>query len=234
MKCFTVSYSRLRSSMNRLYRLASLAIVVCLATGANAFATDFSVGPTISTLGLGLEGNYQVLPQIGVRGGFNMFSMGGITVKGSGVSYQGDINLRSFGATVDVYPLAGVPLLNGFRGSLGLRYNGNSFDVTATPASSVKIGNSTYTPAQIGTIKGTIDYMPVNPYFGIGYSTNLLGTLYLNLDAGALYQGTSNVKLSSTGMISQGDVNAEAAKIKSNVDYFQFYPVVAITALYRF
>jgi hypothetical protein len=222
--------------MRQAYKMLGSVAMICVATQAQADQDSgwFSVGPNVSSLGAGLEGDYRATDFIGGRLGFNLFKIN-VDLRSQDVRYNSDINLASVGGTVDLYPFAHSLRGRGFRLSAGLKWNGNDADLTATPAYAVTVGNTLYTPAQIGTLKGTVSVDPVSPYFGLGYSGRVGSDLYLAFDAGALYQGKSKASLnSSTGLVSQSDISAEQAKIQDKFDTFVFYPVITASLKYRF
>jgi len=216
----------------------TLGAVAVLGMAGQAYADEdvgkFDVGPSIGTLGIGLEGGYRATDYLGVRAGFNMFSLN-VKTNSSGINYSTDINLATVGSTVDLYPFAHASNGSGFRVSAGLKWDGNEAKVNATPANTVVVGNTAYAPAAIGTINGKLTFNPVAPYLGVGYSGRIFDSVYLAFDAGAIYQGSAKVSLSSTsGLISQADLDAEKSKIKSKLDLLQFYPVAMVSAKYRF
>ena len=187
---------------------------------------------------MGAEGSYRATDYIGGRVGFNMFGTS-LSVNSGNVKYSTDINLATFGGTFDVYPLAHSPWGGGFRVSAGLKWNGNSLDLTATPVNGAKINGTSYPGAQLGTIKGTLDFEPISPYVGIGYAGRVYGGFELGIDIGALYQGRGNLNLTASGIAAttpglQADLKKEEDKIISKVSLLDFYPVLEVTAKYRF
>lgn len=85
----------------------------------------------------------------GLRLGGNMFTFS--TDRGiSGVDYNLDVKLRSFGAVLDLYPVAGT----GFRISGGARINYNKADLTGTLSGPRSFGGVVVTPQQAGQLDG--------------------------------------------------------------------------------
>ena len=66
----------------------------------------FRVAPRISTLGAGLEVAKGFTPNFGLRAGFNYFSYGYDATE-SDVSYELDLELKSFGLFADWHPFKG-------------------------------------------------------------------------------------------------------------------------------
>ena len=127
-------------------KLMTMAAVAALTVATPAFAQSsggFQVGVTAGTLGIGPEVGFRT-ESFGVRGSATFFGLSR-EVESDGVEYDGDLRLRSFGGTVDVYPFGG-----GFRLSGGARINRNRIELEATPTTNVEIGSRTFTPAEIG------------------------------------------------------------------------------------
>ena len=90
-------------------------------------------------------------------------------------------------------------------------------------------------PTQIGTLTSNVHYNPVAPYLGLGAETPAMlgGHLVFSLDAGAMYQGRSNVTASAGGLAANY-IAAEESLVKHYTDRLSFYPVVSVGAKYRF
>jgi hypothetical protein len=216
----------------RMFVVVAFAMAL-LAAAAQAQTAPFGIGPTVSTLGVGLEGSFRAGPYLGFRLDASALSFDyNRTI--SGIPYKFSTDLRSGGPVLDFYPFGG-----GFRLSGGARINGNKADVTSTPASSIRVGSNTYTPAQIGTLSGNVDYNRVAPYVGLGYGGRVTSWLELGVDAGVLYQGKPRVSLGASGAFAnnpalQADLDQARASIKSKIDWTAWYPVLMLSALFRF
>lgn len=203
-----------------------------LAFGASpAIAKDaaFSLGLTGGTLGIGPEASIGLSQNFDLRGNATFISVSH-SYASSDLDYEGTIRLRSAGVMIDIFPTGG-----GFHISGGLRANGNKADLVATPTSSVTIGSTSYTPAQIGTISGTADVPDVAPSLTIGYGKRGKG-LSLGIEAGALFQGTVHINqfTSSTGLISQADLDSERASLQRAINKYKVYPVAQLALGWRF
>ena len=193
-----------------------------------------SVGASVSTLGIGPEAGFRPTDNLGLRLGANFFDFGFNKTIDS-VPYHFDTHLRSGGAVIDFYPFE-----TGLRLSAGLRINGNDADTHSTPTSDVTIGGTTYTPALVGTLSGTVKFNHVAPYVGLGYSSALFDTGFeLALEAGVLYQGRANVSLSASGPVAadpafQANLATEEHNVANHLRLLEWYPVVALTLGYRF
>ena len=217
-----------------------LIVPLCLVMGAvctvPSNAANNSVGAKVSTLGAGIEYERQFNELFGMRMGVNYFQYDGdFTV--DDIKYDTDVDLQTASALLDWYPFSGA-----FRLTGGVMYNGNEGDFSATPASPVTVGDVVFTPAQIGTLNGSVTFNSVAPYVGLGWSSgrdNKAG-LSVSFDVGVLFQGAPNVEdYYATGLANsipgfQAQLDREAAKIEDELDPYQYYPVVALTLMYRF
>lgn len=191
-----------------------------------------AVGAQVSTLGLGVEAQVPV-GSFGLRGGVNALTLSPERTI-DGVRYDADIELKSAGALIDWYPGFG-----GLRLSGGVRVNGNSVDLTATPNQTVNVGGTTYSPTQLGRLSGNVDFNRFAPYLGIGWQGAMAnGRVLIGLDFGALYQGRPDVRLSATGAAANPalatDIAREEQAIEHDLGPFRFYPVISLTFSYRF
>jgi hypothetical protein len=194
---------------------------------------QFSLGVTGGTLGVGPEVGYRVNKTIGVRANATFLSFSH-TVKSDNVRYDGTANLKSGGASIDIYPFGG-----GFRLSAGARGNGNSGRLHATPMSNTRIGGIDFTPAQIGTITGDAETKDFAPQLTLGYGGTLRRGLSLTVEAGALFQGAvqirdyrANGSLSNNAMFI-AQLEQERLHVQDTLDKYKVYPIVQIGLKYR-
>lgn len=213
-----------------------VAIAIFLfAFSATASAQSNSLGLKVSTLGLGLEAERSFSDSISGRIGINYFTYSYSGTEDD-IEYDFDLNLMSLPVLLDWHPFQGS-----FRISGGAIYNGNDLEANAKTSATLDIGDSTYTGAQIGTLKGKIDFDDIAPYLGIGWDTSFgkdksFGFLF---ELGAIYQGSPKVDLSADGPIAsnstfQSDLDKEEENLQSALDSFEIYPIVAIGLSYRF
>ena len=203
------------------------------AASAQDARSGVTLGPTIGTLGAGAEAGFRAGPYIGIRLDASFLSFDYNRTIDS-IPYKFGVNLRSGGPVLDLYPFAG-----GFHLTAGARINGNGADVTATPGSSVRIGNDTFTPAQLGSLSGSLKYNRFTPYLGIGYSGRIASWLELGLDLGVLYQGKPRVSLAASGPFAtnptlQADLAQEERDVRNRLDFTTWYPALTLAALFHF
>jgi hypothetical protein len=206
----------------------------------NTQSWGLTLGPNASTLGFGVEIGYRFNDYFGLRIGGNYYTHDGIEVDVTDIDYDADLSLGSAGAVVDIYPFRRT-----FRVTGGLRYNGNTVDLTSTPTSNVTIGGTPFTPSQVGTLDGDISFSDYAPYVGIGVEeTFLQGRLIVGADLGVFFQGEPRVDLKSNGTLANDPffrtaLDLEEEDIEENLKFLNifdpaFYPVIGVSILYRF
>lgn len=208
-------------------------------------------GIRLSTLGAGAEVGVSLSNRLNVRSGFNIFQYN----RGfhhDGVSYQGQLHLRSGEAHLDWYPLGHT-----FHLSPGLLvYNGNGATAAASVpgGSTFTLGGTTYTSDPTNPITGTgkLDFVKVAPtaMFGFGNLVPQSRHFTYNFELGAVFQGSARTKLNLTGNACdsagancvnaatdpavQQNVVAEQTKINNKLSPFKYYPVISFGFGYRF
>lgn len=209
----------------------ALAVVVLPHT---VFGAGFGTGIKVSTLGPGVEIEGRMNDNLGLRANANYLPFS-VSVSVDDIDYDADFSWKSGGAMVDFYPFSGI-----FRITGGLFYNGNDVDLSASPNKNVTIGDNTYTPAQIGSIDGSLDFNAIAPYAGFGWSGGKAesGNWTISFDAGVLFQGSPSVDtLSASGELAgsaafNADLEKEKAEIEDEMEPFRYYPVLALTLSY--
>lgn len=186
---------------------------------------NFSFGPTIGTLGIGLEAAYRITPMFAARGSITGMNYN-FTGKSSDVDYAVKSKWISGGATLDVHPFE-----NAFRISAGARFGRPSLKGVAS--GSLTINGNVYST----TLNSNVALpSPVMPYLGIGVDGSPFGNNFtLGLDVGALYLGKATATITSTNpLVPAADLATEEASLNKNLKKMQVYPVVQVSAKYRF
>lgn len=209
------------------------------------------IGIRLSTLGAGAEVGVALADKLNIRGGFNIFQYS----RGfdhDGITYKGQLNLRSGEAHLDWYPLGHT-----FHLSPGLLvYNGNGATATANVpgGSTFTLGGTTYTSDSTNPIMGTgkLDFVKAAPtaMFGFGNLVPQNRHFTYNFELGAVFQGSARTKLNLTGNACdstglncvnaatdptvQSNVAAEQTKINNKLSAFKYYPVISFGFGYRF
>jgi hypothetical protein len=209
------------------------------------------VGVRLSTLGAGAEVGVSLSNRLNVRGGVNIFQYNR-GFNHDGITYKGQLNLRSGEAHLDWYPIGHT-----FHLSPGLLvYNGNGATATANVpgGSTFTLGGTTYTSDPTNPITGTgkLDFMKAAPtvMFGFGNLVPQNRHFTYNFELGAVFQGSARTKLNLTGNACdafglncvnaatdptvQANVVAEQNKVNNKLSPFKYYPVVSFGFGYRF
>lgn len=195
---------------------------------------QWSAGVAGGSLGIGPELSYRPNEHVGVR--VNAVWLGVSRDEDiDDIDYDGDLDLNSFGALLDWYPTGG-----GFRVSIGGRINNTEIGVVGRPATSVTVGDTTYTPQQIGTLSGTVTMDDFAPQLTIGYGGALAKGFTLGVELGVLWQGQPQIdNLRATGLLAdvpqlQADIEREEQEIENELEDYELMPILQVELLYRF
>lgn len=218
-----------------IFILSGILLVLIPSKWGYAESGRFAVGGKVGTLGLGGEITAGITSNINTRVGINGFSYDYSGTEGD-VEYDIDLKLFSASLLLDWHPFGG-----GFRISGGLLINQNELDTQARPMTSYTIGNTTYTPAQVGTLRGSIDFNDMAPYAGIGWG-NAVGKdkkWGVTFDIGVVFQGSPKVSLTADGLLAsdptfQANLKREEDELQDALDEFEYYPAIAIGITYKF
>lgn len=211
---------------------AVLAFVVSLlvATGAAEAGDRVGIGVKVGTLGLGVDLTGRVNNWFSVRGSVNAYDLTK-TYSDTDIDYDADATLGAYGVLLDFHPFRG-----NFRLTAGYMKNRNQIDLEAVPTADVEIGDTTYTPAEVGTLTGGVQFEDSAAYFGLGFGSAAKGPgrVRFVLDVGALMQGAGDVTIaSSTGLVSGADLAKEEAEIEDDISSVSFWPVLAFGISFR-
>lgn len=216
---------------------AAILSAVFLCQPVQAEPGRLAVAGKVSTMGLGGEVIANVAPNLNGRLGINWLNLN-IDGTESDIEYNFAIDFLSFSGLLDWYVFN-----NSFHISGGLFYNQNEAGLTAKLAGTYTIGGVDYTSDQIGTFTGKLTYdQEIAPYIGIGWGNPITskGNLSFMFDLGVLFAGSPTVDLSAVAANPelQGELDtnvaAEEADVNEQVKDFKFYPVVALSLVYRF
>jgi len=201
-----------------------------------SFADGIGIGAKVGTLGFGIEVTKNFTPKINGRIGLNTFTFDASGTE-SDIDYDGDLNMESFAALVDWHPFSG-----GFRATAGLLLNNNELKLTAKSAVNYDIGGTTYTPAEIGTFGGSVNFNDVAPYAGIGWgnAVDKGQRLTFAIDVGVLMQGSANVDFTASGGTLSSDptllanLATEEAQLEDSLSDYDLFPVISLGLAFQF
>ena len=204
---------------------------------------NFSVGLGTGVLGMGLDGAYILNDALSLRANINhaSYEMPGwlaLTSEIAGIPYNYDLRLLTVGLLADYRLLGSARTGNGLIVTGGLYYNGNRFDLVATPLSDLAIGGTTYTPAQMGTLSAELNFKnAIAPYLGLGLETNFFTNIPVSVfaRAGILFQGSGDASLSASGGgVSDTDIEIEEGQMRDGLGFLEILPVFSIGATVMF
>jgi len=201
---------------------------------AMAQETRWGLGIAGGTLGVGPQVTYRASPHFGVRANATFLSLSHAEAVDD-IDYDGDVDLRSFGALLDWYPTGG-----GLRLSLGARSNENEVGVVGAPGTSVTVGDTTYTPQQVGTLSGTVSFAEFAPTLTVGYGGTVGEGFTFGAEIGVMWQGAPRINdLRATGPLAgtvllQADIEREEQRIEAELDDFEVWPILQMEFQYRF
>lgn len=209
--------------------LSILSVLLIVGSGCAHFG-GLAVAGKVSTLGLGGELTKKVTSNVNARFGFNTFNYD-MDFSAEDVEYDLGLDFLSYSALVDWHVFNGS-----FRISGGALINQNEFSLDATPTETITIGDTEYTIGDIGTLSGEITFEDVAPYIGIGWGNAVAPTKKwgITTDFGIAFTGAPDVSLSSTGVVSQADLDIESVDIEDELSIINIYPVISIGLFYRF
>jgi hypothetical protein len=192
----------------------------------------FRVAPRISTLGAGLELAKGFTPNFGVRAGFNYFSYGYEATE-SDVSYDLELELKSFAVFADWHPFKGA-----FRVSGGLLINGNGLTGNAKPTTLVEIGGVDY---DLKSVDLDISYKTLAPYLGLGWDTTFgdQDNWGFAFDLGLIYSGSAEAALTAKGpgtfaAFYEENRKKEQDELQNDLDSLEWWPVISVGLVYQF
>ena len=198
-------------------------------------APGIGVGAKAGTLGVGGEITTKVLLNVNARVGYNKFDF---STDGDieDVDYEVGVDLQSFTAFLDWHVF-----LDSFRISAGALVNKNEISLGARPFTAVEIGGTTYAPAEVGVLKGSVKWDDIAPYFGIGWGDALSssGRFGFTVDIGVAYTRAADVDLTANGTLSadpafRAALARERRDIEKELGSFKYYPVLSAGLYFRF
>jgi hypothetical protein len=219
--------------MNLLFKTFFAILLVAVGSLSARADDNFWLGVKAGTLGIGAEAIWRPLPWFDLRGGLNRFDYDE-TGSQSGINYDATLELSTLYATANFR----VPL-SPLRFTAGLFANDNELKLVSLESGSFDIGGTSYTSAEVGTLRSLTSFDSTSPYAGIGFDFGLFGKVGLNLDVGVLLQGDPKVSLSADGLLANDPtfvdaLEAERVELEDEVDKFKAYPVLSLALNFQF
>ena len=214
--------------------LRRVLVFVALLPTTGAFAEGHAVAVRVGALGIGPEYTYQLNDRVSFRGAIYGAELG-FDHEESGIDYDFDVVWDSMAVGVDFHPLK-----TALRLSAGLLKNDNRLRAVARPTQNETIGDTTYTPSQIGTLTGRVGFDDTAPFLGLGWDWSRGKRFGTAFDIGVLDQGDPVVTLTGNGTLLgdpsfEQDINAEEAELQSSLDGdVDVVPYVSLGFVFRF
>ncbi len=207
----------------------------------------FGVGAFAGTAGIGGHVSYEVNEWLYLKGQIGGFSYSTDQTIDN-VDYEGDLSLFSAGVSANINPLYKVPVMNGFRISVGAYGVDNNVELNASsPGQSIELGGASFTLGANDRLEGNVGFSSFAPYAGLGWDWDFGkdDQFIISFDAGVLFTGTADVDLRAVGAFAdftaqnpslnlQSEIDAEIDSIREEVEDYPFYPVVSLGFTWRF
>lgn len=210
----------------RKVMLLCAAVVAVVPAGVRA--QGFGVGARVGLVGIGAEAAVGVASRVAVRGGVGLLPFETTTTIDD-ITYTLELPRTWYNVGVDFF--LGGP----FRLGGGVLFKPDDPTLEATPTANVDVGGQTFTPEQIGTLRGTFVSRDRAPYAMVGLGRHTTRGFGLFLDAGVALLGEPEVTLESVGgtFSDQEELNARLAAEADQVerdsgDYLRAWPFLSV------
>jgi hypothetical protein len=218
---------RLPNPTHRLAAILGLSLGILLPNGLEA---QLGLAARGSTLGIGIEASYRVNRNFGIRAGGNYLEFSkDATIEN--IDYKATPHFENGTLILDLYPGGGSFHLSG-----GLLLNHNEGRLDAHLNQNIDIGGHTYTPDQVGSLVGTVDFRKTAPYLGLGIAGR--GRISILVDVGLGFTGTPRVDLIGQTPLTGAEkaefdarVAQELAEVRADIEdkaYLKLHPVVSL------
>jgi hypothetical protein len=209
-----------------LRHLPVLVALVAALLSRPALAQDLDVAVHVGTLGLGADLIAAVQSNLGLRASFNYIPFD-VSAEEQGVDYTLDLPTPQFLFVADFYPV------NAFRLTGGVMVSAGDIEATGRPVEPVEIGNTTYSPAEVGTLTGRIETRTVSPYIGIGFGNSGGSRAAFFADLGVAFHGNPELSAEASGPVAslpgfQQDLDSEVQDVQDDIENVVVYPVFSV------
>ena len=225
--------------------ITSPAPVLVQAAAKPKSAVNASVAVRVGTLGVGIEGSALVAPNVALRLGYSGYSYSHTTTS-QDVTYDGKLKLSSVSALADVYPSQSGT----FHVTGGFVFNSNEITAHGKPsamgaAQTYSLNGMTFSASDVGSLDGRASFSKTAPYLGLGFGKPAGGgAVQFLFDIGVVFQGKPHLSLARNGGVSitnptlndqiNAAINAQRDQTQSDLNKFQYYPVVSVGLAYHF
>lgn len=203
-------------------------------------ASGWTFGISHGSTGFGIEASHAFTDVLSIRGSIRGGNVSFETTSDQ-IKYKGDIKLGGGFLFADITPFSwkGIVL------SVGATANKFKFESEAScrnPAG-CKIGNQTFSPAQLGTLSADMKANKFAPYLGFGIGTPFIRKhpgFAIRGELGLMFPGTPDADISSNSAACNNDPNCVAAlrkeedDIEDDAKWFAIFPVFNLIVGYSF
>jgi hypothetical protein len=215
----------MRDSMRRT-RLSLLTLCAATLIAAPVRGQNLDLAFHIGSMGLGADLGVQVRRDVGLRASLNYIPFD-ISIDEDSIEYTIELPTPQVLLVADFYPVGR------FRLSGGVMISSRNLEGHGELSGPTEIGNTTYTPAEVGTLTGTIRTRSVSPYIGIGFGNPTGSRVAFVMDLGVAFHGNPELSARADGLISsqpgfQQDLDIEVRDIQDDIDSFVVLPVLSL------
>ena len=191
-----------------------------------ALAQSWGASVHMGTLGAGARVAVSLDEVWNLRGGID-FQPVDIEISESDVDFSVELPSPALWALIDWHPGG-----SGFRFTGGAVHFGRPLAIEGAPTEEWELGDNEYTPAEVGTVRGSLGTQQSGPYVGLGWGNAAGPGLGFALDLGIVAHGTPDFSFEATGPASsdaqfRSDLDAEAESINDDIPGIaQVYPIL--------
>ncbi|MEO6524577.1 MAG: hypothetical protein ABIN91_23030 [Mucilaginibacter sp.] len=197
------------------------------------YSKPLSLQLQAGTQGVGADLRYGLFKRLSLRAGASFIPVSKdnlITLPGFKSDNTASINFYNAHLLADFVPFKGM---RGFRLVGGAAYLYKASGALAvTPVGNYTYGNSTYTPADIGTLNMDVSWKGIAPYAGIGLFKSFPNHFFnFNLDLGTYYLTQPSTHVVGTGVLSPN--NQLEPQFNDNLKEYRWLPVIQLNFNFR-
>ena len=211
---------------------------VLASIAASPAAAGIGIGARAGTMGITYEATLGFTDYLAIRAGINGYDTDYDTTEDD-INYNFDADLKSRHLLLDVHPFAGT-----FRITGGFVQQDTTFVGVGTSSSSYTIGNTTYSPSDIGSVTASAGWDDRYSYLGLGWGKSPSGTGFgFSVDVGVVLQEAPSVNITVDSPLTsdpvagpelQANIEQEEQQLRSDLEEFDTYPVISLGLSYHF
>ena len=212
-----------KSNAMQVCIVGMLSTIVGMKSDAQEASSEFAIGVGVSTIGVTLEGTYQLSPRLRLRG---------LYAQSPDLAFSDDVGGIPYEFSWDGYGLA---LLADYRFpnspfliTAGVLYSEHR--IIGRASGTFTVNNEAYTTDLEAIAEFDFRWLPV---VALGLEYPIRGGVLLTGEAGIAYSGGVEARLTAIGgSVSSDDIIAETADFED--DFLEFYPFINIGLKLRF